>query len=172
MGRRYYLAVWSTDRELSEGEAAAEYAAFIAEAPRLGRFNSLAYGFYNEIVRRYPDIETIPEEDLESSPWACSLEFEEDYAIVGLLPECRHSVIPVILALADAYSLVCYDPQNAKVHLPRRQPQLGRKNFTSAFGFERRMEKNYETLRSAPVRPELGWLRLNSPRRYFASGGC
>ncbi len=121
VGSPYYLAVWSADRGLSEDEAATEYAAFIAEAPRLGRFNYLAYWFYNEVVRRYPDIEMIPEEDLKSSPWACSLEFSEDHVIMGLLPERRHCVVPVILALADAYSLVCYDPQSAKVYPPRLQ---------------------------------------------------
>lgn len=62
----------------------------------------------------------LAEEDLDSSPWACALEISGSHVLLAMRPEQYSNAFPVILQLADQHGLVCFDPQNGKVHLPSR----------------------------------------------------
>jgi hypothetical protein len=117
MTKNYYLAVWGVGGEISRKDAAKQYTLFATQLPS-GRFNESVYRFYFELVRHYPDIEMMTDEEMESSPWACALEVGEDYVIMALLEEWYADAFPLILNLAGVHGLICYDPQKARVHLP------------------------------------------------------
>ena len=58
------------------------------------------------------------DDEMESSPWACALEFADDHVVMALLEEWYADAFPLILNLAGVHGLICYDPQTAKVHAP------------------------------------------------------
>jgi len=120
------LAVWNSERVLSNCDAATRYSAFRAEETS-SRFDEAVYRFYFSLVQHYPDTEMIAEEELDSSPWACGLDVADDHVIMALLPDRYAEAFPSILELAEAHGLVCFDPQNVKVHLPTRLRE-GRKS--------------------------------------------
>ena len=117
MTKNYYLAVWGVGGELSAKDAAQQYALFAAQLSS-GRFDESVYRFYSELTRYYPEIEMMTGEEMESSPWACALEFAEDHVIMALLEEWYADAFPLILDLARVHGLICYDPQTAKVYIP------------------------------------------------------
>jgi hypothetical protein len=129
MSTPYYLAVWSADREVSNEDAAKQYAGFARETGA-GEFNESVHGFFSEFVESMyqfyaelmPDDHetyTTTEKNLESIPLVGELEIADDHLIIGLAQERHGAVLPLIWNLAEVYGLVCYDLQTAKVHEPR-----------------------------------------------------
>ena len=115
--KNFYLAVWSAENGISDQDASRHYLAFSADDV-VGKFDGAVYRFYCAITGYYPEIEMMMDEELDSSPWACGLEFSGDHVIMGLLTDWCAEVFPLILKLAEANGLVCFDPQNFKVYLP------------------------------------------------------
>ena len=130
----FYLGVWSSERELSDKDAAKRYAALAEGQDVPAGFNGAVYAFVVELTSHYPDIDAVAEEDMDSCPWACSLDVSESHVIMALTQDNYASVFPLVLQLADRHGLVCYDPQNAKVHLPSRLMQGSRPFVTSHKG--------------------------------------
>ena len=115
----FYLAIWSARDVLSNRDAAKYYAALLeGKAPQT--FDEAVYAFSCALSRHFPDLESIADEDLEESPWASASELSGSHMIVALRPERYAAAFPVILRLAEEHGLVCFDPQNTKVHLPSR----------------------------------------------------
>ena len=121
-GDIFYLAVWKSGDELSDSEAAKHYAALSA-GETAGKFDVAVYRFQAQLTMRYPNIDMLSEEEIEASPWAEPLEISDDHVIMALLQDRYAEVFPLILQLAAVNGLVCFDPQNTKVHLPPRQQQ-------------------------------------------------
>ena len=78
------------------------------------------YAFHSQLVGLYPDLDMLSEAEEESSPWASSPDFLGICVAIALRPSHYAEVFPVILHLAEVNGLVCFDPQNGKVHLPSR----------------------------------------------------
>jgi hypothetical protein len=126
MDKPYYLAIWKPDRRISAADAARQYSAFTggSQATDLDgsaltfcfEFVESVYHFYCELVRHFPEVEMISDQDCESSPWACTLDLSEGHIIIALIEKRVAEVMPVILNLANVHGLTCYDPQAQKVH--------------------------------------------------------
>lgn len=116
----FYLGVWSSENALSERDAAKRFAALTEGQDVPTGFYASVYAFRSELTSHYPDIDMVAEEDLGSCPWACALEVSEFHVIMVLLPDKYTSILPLVLQLADQHGLVCFDPQQAKLHLPSR----------------------------------------------------
>ena len=115
----FFLAVWPERRALSDKDAARYYTQLVeGRAPQA--FDESVYGFSCALTGRFPDLEMIEDADLDSSPWASALEVAGSHILMAVRPELFSSVFPVILQLAEEHGLVCFDPQNTKVHLPSR----------------------------------------------------
>ena len=93
------------------------------------RFDDKVYAFYSRPISLYPEVETLSEEDLDGSPWACSMEVSGSHVIMAIVPEQSEKVVPQVLALAEENGLVCFDAQAAKVYLP---PHLAAKERDTA----------------------------------------
>ena len=118
----FYLGIWSSESAPSDKDAAERYAALAAGQDVPTGFNAAVYAFYIELTSHYLDIEMVAEEERDSCPWACALEVSGVHVIMAMRPDKYANVFPLVLQLADRHGLVCFDPQNAKVHLPSRLP--------------------------------------------------
>jgi len=115
---RYYLAAWRSGSAVSDKDAAKQYAALLDGKAVPQSWDAAVYRFLTQLTELYPDIESLPEEQVDDSPWACSLEVSDAHVIMALRFDCYASVFPAIMQLASHHGLVCFDPQNFKVHLP------------------------------------------------------
>jgi hypothetical protein len=117
MGTSFCLGVWKCLTPISDEEAAHQYR-LLREVGSESRFDAEVYAFYSRLIGLYPEIDTLPEEELDDSPWASSMEVSDSHVIMAIVPEQSEKVIPRVLALAEENGLVCFDPQASRVYLP------------------------------------------------------
>ena len=115
-----HLGVWSSDTAISNREAAELYVKLREGRYKPDGFDGEVYAFYCQLILYYPEIDLVPEPDLDGCPWACALEVSDRYVIMSIQRNKSANVIPLVLALAEQHGLVCFDPQAGKVHLPSR----------------------------------------------------
>jgi hypothetical protein len=70
------------------------------------RFDAEVYAFYSRLISLYPEIEVLTEDELDDSPWACSMEVSGSHVIMAIVPEKSEKVVPQVLALAEENGLV------------------------------------------------------------------
>ena len=128
MATPLYLGVWNCLTPISSEEAAHQYK-LLKEVGSERRFDDNIYAFYAKLIGLYPEVETLSEEDLDGSPWACSMEVSGSHVIMAIVPEQSEKVVPQVLVLAEEHALVCFDPQAGKVYLP---PHLAAKERDTA----------------------------------------
>ena len=115
----HYLAVWGGDSALSNRDAAKHYADLMeGRAPEA--FDAAVYAFSCALNRYFPDLEMTAEDDMDNCPWAAAPDVSGNYLIMAVRSEHFATVFPLVLRLAEEHGLVCFDPQNTKVHLPSR----------------------------------------------------
>ena len=128
MATPVYLGVWNCLTPISSEEAAHQYQ-LLKDLGSERRFNDQVYAFYSRLISLYPEVETLSEEELDDSPWACSIEVSGSHVIVAIMQEQSEKVVPQVLALAEENGLVCFDAQAGKVYLP---PHLAAKERDTA----------------------------------------
>jgi len=116
----FYLGVWNSPTAISDGEAAARYLALSGEKSVEPEFDASVYNFYCDLISLFPEVETVPEDELDSCPWACGIDIAADYVIMAIQIAQARKIIGQIASLAAKYELVCFDPQTGKVYLPPR----------------------------------------------------
>lgn len=127
-----YLGVWKSTTAISDDEASAQYLALRDEESVESEFHDKVYAFYSRLTLRYPEVEMVPEEELDACPWACGLDFTGGHVIMAIRPEMSEKVVADVRVLAAHHELVCFDPQAGKVHLP---PRLRAQREAAAIGF-------------------------------------
>jgi len=128
MATPLYLGVWNCLTPISSQEGAHQYQ-LLKEVGSERRFDDKVYAFYSRLIGLYPEVETLSEEELDDSPWACSMEASGSHVIMAIVPEQFEKVIPQIRSLAEENGLVCFNPQAGKVYLP---PHLAAKERDTA----------------------------------------
>ena len=128
MASAFYLGVWACLTPISSEEAAHQYQ-LLKDLGSERRFDDKVYAFYSSLINLYPEVETLSEEELDDSPWACGMEVSGSHVIMAIVPEQYEKVVPQVLALAEENGLVCFDPQAGKVYLP---PHLAAKERDTA----------------------------------------
>jgi hypothetical protein len=117
---RFFLGVWNCNTAISDGEAARLYASLSEGLNTTAGFSDELYAFYSHLIRRYPEIDLVPENELENCPWASAIDMSDTYVIMAIQPNKSAQVLPVVMALAKQHGLTCFDPQAGKVYLPPR----------------------------------------------------
>ena len=139
----YSLGVWNSNRGVSEDEAASIYLRLSDEGLQQP-FDAEVYAFYRRLTDHYPEVELVPEDELDSCPWASSIELGEGHVILPILPDMLEEVVPLVLSLAEYYGLVCFDPQSWKVHRPTRlKVQQGEVAFNGHEGIIAAIEQHF-----------------------------
>ena len=114
----FYLGLWNSPTAISDDEAAARYLVLSKERSVEPEFDERVYAFYCRLTGLYPEVEMVPEAELDACPWASGLDLSGDHVIMAIQPEKSEKVIPQVLTLAEQLELVCFDPQAGKVYLP------------------------------------------------------
>lgn len=76
------------------------------------------YGFYCRLTNLYPEVEMVPEDELDACRWACSIDMPGSHVIMAIQPDKFEEVLPKVVAITERHQLVCFDPQAGKVYLP------------------------------------------------------
>jgi hypothetical protein len=127
----FYLGLWNSPMAISDDEAAARYRALSDEKSVEPEFDDQVYTFYSRLTSKYPEIEMVPEDELDACPWASGLDVAGDHVIMAIQLEQAPKIIGHIVALAAQLDLVYFDPQADKVYLP---PRLEKKRAASTTG--------------------------------------
>jgi hypothetical protein len=122
----FYLGIWKSATAISDDEAAAQYLALRDEKSVESEFDDKVYSFYCRLTSLYPEVEMVPEDELDSCPWAGGIDIAGGHVILAIQPEQSEKVVPQVMVLAEQHELVCFDPQAGKVYLP---PHLSGSSF-------------------------------------------
>ena len=71
---RFYLGAWRSKRSISDIDASKQYAALLEGKEVSQSWDAAVHRFLTQLTELYPDIEMLPEDKADDSPWACSLE--------------------------------------------------------------------------------------------------
>jgi hypothetical protein len=115
------LAVWHSDKSLDRDEARQIYLKLCEEWPYLEGSNANVQGFYQELIGKWPEIDTIPDDkvgNFDLCPWSCELSHSEIAVVLACVWSKASDVADYVTRLAEKYKLVLYDPQADRVHLP------------------------------------------------------
>jgi len=104
MGTPLYLAVRKSLTPISDEKGTHQYQ-LLKDVGSERRFDDKVYAFYSRLIGLYPEVETLSEDELDDSPWACSMEVSGSHVIMAVMPEQSEKVVPQVLALAEENGL-------------------------------------------------------------------
>jgi hypothetical protein len=113
-----HFAVWHSEKAISDQEAADLYLKLYEQRRTPIEQHIDVYSFYNELAARCPEVDMVPEEQLENCPWACAHDRSGFHVIMSVLDEKADEAVPLIRELAEKHGLVYFDAQSNTVQLP------------------------------------------------------
>ena len=123
------LGVWNSEEPITDAQASETYLRLCQDLPYLDGENAAVEAFYQELIQRWPEIDTIPEEkvgDFDFCPWSCALNHSGRAVVMSCVWSKATEVGRVVEALARKHGLLLFDPQASRViltehlHPPRR----------------------------------------------------
>jgi hypothetical protein len=112
------LAVMNIETPVSSEEAAEIYGELCE-----GNYDALQPSekidaFYHELIDKYPDIDSYPDETVDDCPWSVELDISDGAVVMCMVWSRVEEVAPFVRGLAEKHGLACYDPQADKLYLP------------------------------------------------------
>ena len=92
--------------------------------------------FYEELTARYPEIDAVPEAEVDNCPWSCALDRTAAAIVMPMVWSRSEEVGSFVLGLARKKGLVVFDPQTGSVIYPDDPPEPG---ATPEGGLKRRI---------------------------------
>ena len=117
------FGIWHSDKLLTNQEAAQIYVRLCEEWPFLEGENPAVRAFYDDLTKRWPELDTVPDEkvdDADYCPWSCAISHSGMAVVVSCVWPKSDDVAAFVQGLAAKHQLILYDPQADKVHLPQR----------------------------------------------------
>jgi len=116
----YDLAVWHSGTSITDEDAEKQYKEFCDDIfPQITpEAKERVGGFVSEVTTRYPQIDGLPEDQVDDSPWSCAFDALWGYCVMSMVYSAAEEVAPFVVAMAAKHGLVCYDPQGGNVYLP------------------------------------------------------
>ena len=116
-------AVWSAEPRLSNAQAGALYVRLCEGKPASQSLitNSAVALFYAELTAQHPEIDDVPEKQLEDTdlcPWSCAFDRTESHVIMNCVWSKADYVGNLVASLAAKHGLAFYDPQSERVKYP------------------------------------------------------
>jgi len=116
------LGLWYSPRALGDDQADRVYQA-LAEGSEVPADAPIApspavAAFLADLGARYPDLDTLADDEVDDSPWASGFESSDRHVLLNIRWHSSDEVLTAITELAAAHGLVLYDPQGETVHLP------------------------------------------------------
>ncbi|MGA7399775.1 MAG: hypothetical protein WCC99_13640 [Candidatus Sulfotelmatobacter sp.] len=126
------LAVWKDDHNgtlPSDSEAQATYLELCNNECGGGPVACEIEEFYTELTRRYPEIDDVPEEEVDNCPWSVLLNRSGHHVIMSAVWSRADEIRSVAIELAKKHDLTLFDPQEGKVVWPPRPTKKRWFNF-------------------------------------------
>lgn len=119
------LYIWREQHPIT-----AEHANTICQELAEGRDDAVepdtrVLAFHQELTDQFPDLESLSDEELESSPWNMNPDATSSRVILCMGWSSADEVSQLILELADRHGLVCFDPQGGQIHNPTQALTAG-----------------------------------------------
>jgi hypothetical protein len=131
------FGVWYSEKALTKKEAGAIYVSLCEHWPFLEGENPAVAAFYDELTRRWPEIDKIPEEKIDDHdycPWSCALDHSGMAVVMPCVWPKADAVEVFVKELAQKHKLVLYDPQSERVYLPAHLQLKKRSLLDRLFG--------------------------------------
>ncbi len=109
------LGVWRSNKPVGRKEAGEIYVCLCGGGTVSSGDSSEVSAFYDEITRRYPEIDTLSEDEVDGSPWACRLDRSGKYVLMAIVPSRAEELVEVVSVLARKHQLLCFNPQSDDV---------------------------------------------------------
>jgi hypothetical protein len=120
------LAVFSAAAPLTADEARDVYlrlsdeedwSQWLKEDARVDRFVS-------EIRQRWPDINDLPDDEVDDSPWSVGFDVSPAHLIVSFVWSTADQAVPAFIEVALRHGLYVFDPQEDALILPNGQKRI------------------------------------------------
>jgi hypothetical protein len=108
---------------LTDKEAAEIYVHLCENWPYLEGESLSVAAFYDDLTRRWPEIDTVPEEEIDNKdycPWSCALNRSGMAVVMPCVWSMAEDVEAFVRGLATKHGLVLFDPQSGTVSLPEK----------------------------------------------------
>ncbi len=115
------LAVWNDEVPLTHAQASEIYQRLCEEWPYLEGQSPHVEAFYQELIQRWPEIDTILDDrvdDIDLCPWSCALNHSGKAVVIACVWPKAAEVAQFVEKLARRHRLVLFDPQANRVILP------------------------------------------------------
>ena len=115
------LGVWNSEGPITDGQASEIYGRLCEDWPYLEGESKAVEAFYQELIQRWPEIDTILEDevgDFDRCPWSCALERSGRAVVMACVWSKATDVAQFVERLARKHGLVLFDPQSGRVTLP------------------------------------------------------
>ena len=125
------LAVWQSETVLSAKEALSLYLKLCKQEWIPTEHHHDVAAFYSELCNRYPEIDTLPEDQLDRCPWSCAHDRSGLHVIMCMnYGDELEKAAQFVTDLAAKHGLICFDPQGPNVYLPPNpKPKRSRFRF-------------------------------------------
>jgi len=113
--------VWHSETPLTIQQAREIYLALCEQWPFLKGENTTVRAFYNDLTKRWPELQTVPAEkvgDHDYCPWSCEISHSGMAVVTACVWPMAGKVGSFIGELAIKHKLVFYDPQSDRVLVP------------------------------------------------------
>jgi hypothetical protein len=115
------LAVWNTDKRLSNDEAGLLYRDLCESRTDGVRAHPGIEAFYGELTAKHPEIDTVPDDqidDLDLCPWSIAHDRSQGHIIMCCVWSRAEYVRKLAHSLARKHGLAVFDPQESRVSYP------------------------------------------------------
>lgn len=114
----YDLYLWHSPKPVTAQQAMAICHQLAASQGDCVVPHNAVLAFYQDLIARFPPLESIADDELESSPWNMSPDATPSRVILVIGHSRVGQVGLTVEELAAQHGLVCFDPQSAVVHHP------------------------------------------------------
>jgi hypothetical protein len=113
------MDLWHSETAISRDEALKLYGALCKREWMPTGEHPGVVAFYQELCSRYPEIDTLPESELERCPRSCTHDKSGRHVITCMNYGDELEPAPqFVTELASRHGLICFDPQGPNVYLP------------------------------------------------------
>jgi hypothetical protein len=121
------LGVWKSRTALSRADADDIFGRLCESDLSAVEPTPAVQQFYTMLTTRYPELDDVPDGDVDRSPWSARLDVSDRHVAMSIVWSRAEEVAAFVRELAAECDLVCYNPQVPVVHYPAsvsEQPRL------------------------------------------------
>lgn len=114
------LAVMNLEKRISSEEAAEIYDKLCDGEYDILKPSEKIDLFYQELVEKYPDINSYDDDDdeIENCPWSVELDVSDGAVVMSMVWSAADEIPSFVISLAEKHGLALYDPQDESIYLP------------------------------------------------------